>query len=93
MPIRIKHRDKPRDRAQPTEDTGLSAPNSTPLPGREGLGEGRILRNSPLTLPSLPQGRGVVIGTLSALLADDPEPCYATENQSSASYADQANYY
>jgi hypothetical protein len=26
MPIRIKRRDKPRDRAQPTEDKELSAP-------------------------------------------------------------------
>jgi len=26
MPIRIECRDKPRDRAPPTEDSGLSAP-------------------------------------------------------------------
>ena len=26
MPMRVKRRDKPRDRAQPAEDTGLSAP-------------------------------------------------------------------
>jgi hypothetical protein len=77
VPIRIKCRDKPRDKAHPTEDTGLSAPNRTPLPGREGRVKGRILRNSPLTLPSLPQRRRVVTGTLSAPRADDPEACYA----------------
>ncbi len=26
MPIRVNRRDKPRDRAQPTQDTGLSPP-------------------------------------------------------------------
>ncbi len=28
MPIRIESRDKPRDRAQPAEDPGLSAPHT-----------------------------------------------------------------
>ncbi len=38
----------------------------TPLPSREGLGEGGIPAPFPLTLPSPPRGRGVSTGALTA---------------------------
>ncbi len=50
----------------------IGASNKTPLPSREGLGEGRIRAFSPLTLPSPPRGRGVLIGALSGMSPFSP---------------------
>ena len=44
MPIRTKCRDKHGDITQPADTKRLSAPTRTPLPPREGSGEGRIVQ-------------------------------------------------